>query len=80
MLSRQSELKLEQLRASSTEEEKQDLEGILEEVKELCDIEESDFDSDGAPFKIAVEEAVDPLRAEVSTSAIVRVFRNIFSI
>lgn len=76
MLSRLCEYKLEQLRAGCTDQEKRDLEGILEQVKELCDIQESDLSpnfSDVTRLKIVLAEAAEPLANEISTARIVEI-------
>lgn len=76
MLSKQCELKLDQLRISTPNDQRQDLEGILEEVKELCDIEESDYETDPSTslrFKTILTEAVEPLKNEISVRRIIEV-------
>lgn len=76
MLSRQCELKIEQITLSLPKNEVEDLMGILDEVKELCIIDEDEFKlnySSMVDFKFSLNNAVEPMKNEISIQKIIKV-------
>ncbi|KAL0272909.1 UNVERIFIED_CONTAM: hypothetical protein PYX00_005724 [Menopon gallinae] len=80
MLSTQCELKIEQMKSSLPKNEADELVGILDEVKELCSIDENDFAphySTMVDFKILLNNAVEPMKNEISITKIIHVYEGL---
>lgn len=76
MLSTQCELKLNQTESNLSGKELQEFLAIMEEVKELCEIDEDDLATNpasGGSFKKALTTAVEPLNEEISIQKIIEV-------
>lgn len=73
MLSRQCQLRLEQIQQSLPSDKLRELEDTLDEVRQLCEVDEY-FDSvEIEDFREAITEVAHPLRNELSVARILKV-------
>lgn len=80
MLSKQCEIKIDQIRNSKNDDEKDKLNNVLEEVEQLCSLDDFDLNKSELDFKDSLKLAVEPLKKEIILYNIIKVFSDFYCV